>query len=64
MASSGDKLGCLEDLLHFLEFLELTFRLLKLFFLLRDTFAQSVDLVKHDFDRGLLFPRLPCFLGS
>jgi hypothetical protein len=41
------------------ELLELSFRLFELFFLLENVIAQAVDLVKHDFHRGLLFPRLP-----
>lgn len=53
------ELACFEDLLHFLELLQLSFRLLEFFFLDGDVFKHPVNLVEDDLDRRPLLPRLP-----
>jgi len=63
-ANSVNKELCgFEDLLGLLELLQLSFRLLEFFLFCQYVVAQAVDLVKHDFDRGFLLPRLACGLG-
>jgi len=53
------ELGSFEDLPNLFELLKLASRRLQFFFLLRDVFAESVDLVKDNIHRGLLLPRFP-----
>ena len=53
-----------EDLLHFLELLQLTFHLFEFLLLLGDSLIQAVNLIEDDLDRRPLFPRLPSGRGG